>query len=424
MIADRPISLLRRLLAGPRDDFVFRAADSMALPDVDSCALYLHIPFCQNQCPYCPYNTVPHDPALVPAFFEALRREWRLYLPWLRARRITSLYIGGGTPTLVWNELERFLADLRRDLPLAGELAIETNPSAITPDLVRRLRNAGVDLVSLGVQSFADSQLRALGRNYAADILDERIALVAAGGFSGVNLDLMFAFGADPQATFLADLRRAADSGATQITAYPLFQFPYSTIGRHRRLHRLKMPPFRTRRALYFELLDFMRREHFAQVSVWGFTRRAQAPDYSSVTRDAFLGLGPGAASRFPGHFYFNTFALDAYQTRLARAAPATALALPLSPALGHWYWLYWRFYETFIPRAEAEHRMENIWAWPWIKALLTRQNGWTEESAGWRLTDAGAFWIHLLQNHFILNAINRVWTTCRQTPFPREIRI
>lgn len=424
MWTDLPIALLRRILVGPCDDFTFRAARAMQLPNVDSCSLYLHIPFCRNQCPYCPYNTVPHDPARVPAFFDALRREWQLHLPWLRNRRISSLYIGGGTPTLVWDELERFLAGLRRDLPLTGELAIETNPTSITPDLVRRMQDAGIDLVSLGVQSFDDSQLRILGRSYSSDILDERISQVTAGGFSGVNLDLMFAFGSDPGPTFLADLRRAADSGASQITAYPLFRFPYSTIGRHRRIHRLKMPLFRIRRDLYFDLLDFMRNERFSQVSVWGFTRSAQTPGYSSVTRDAFLGLGPGAASRFPGHFYFNTFDLDAYQACFARGEPATALAMPLSPALGNWYWLYWRFYETFIPRAEAERRMEHIRWWPRIKFLLTRRYGWTEESAGWRLTDAGAFWIHLLQNHFILNAIDRVWTACRQTPFPRRIRI
>lgn len=417
------LRLLRRRLTGGADDFTFRPASVPELPELEACDLYIHIPFCRNRCRYCPYNTVPYRPEQTAAFFQALRRELRLYLPWLQRRRIGSIYIGGGTPTVVWPELEAFLAGLFKRLPRHGPVALETNPDEIDDALVSRLRSSGVSLVSLGVQSFDDGQLRFLGRSYPAEILPDKIARLQAGGFAGVNLDLMFAFGAAPERIFAEDLAKAMASGVAQITAYPLFEFPYSQVGEIRRQRHLKMPKLRLRRRLYELLFNTMTGAGWQPRSVWGFSRTA-APAYSSVTRDFFLGLGPGAASRLPNRFYFNTFDNRAYQQRLAERRFPTALGMTLSERLSNWYWLYWRFYETWLPVAEIERRFAAEWAWPPLRKSLDVLHWWEPDGEMRRLTLEGAFWIHLLQNGYILNDIDQVWSSCRREAFPAAIRL
>jgi oxygen-independent coproporphyrinogen-3 oxidase len=287
--------------------------------------LYLHVPFCQNFCPHCPYYKERYEPKLVAPFIAAVRRECRLWANRLGRCRVNSLYIGGGTPLLLGERLVEAIDAIREQFKVEGPVAIELSPSDITEDAVAWLRKANVGMVSLGVQSFSEENLRLIGRNYGPATVSSSIERLMDGRFDVVNLDLMFALPGQRLDSLRFDMDNALASLAHQFTFYPLFTFPHTPAGRARSLTRLQMPNLHQRRLQYRCLHETMAHAGLRRVSVWGFARPG-ATRYSSVTRESYVGLGPGAASCLPGQFLFNTFSWEHYQQRLLKNQFATSL--------------------------------------------------------------------------------------------------
>ena len=150
---------------------------------------YVHVPFCDWICPFCPYNKVRAEETLARRYFAALRREVDQYVAEYRAARgepFTSLYIGGGTPTLYPDEL----ADVIARIPVSGERAVEVLPNHGTPERLDALAGMGVTAVSIGAQSFHDGVLLKLRRPH--DAADSRAAVEnALGRFACVDVDLI-----------------------------------------------------------------------------------------------------------------------------------------------------------------------------------------------------------------------------------------
>ncbi|MFO7674809.1 MAG: radical SAM protein [bacterium] len=411
--------LVRRALSAPGDEYVFRPCRDWQprFDPGDDCGLYIHVPFCRNACPYCPYNTVPWDPALVPGFVAALKAEMGRYREKVGRRRFSSLYIGGGTPTLIAAGLAGVLDEMRRLFELDGPVAIETGPGDVTASRIGELRSLGVDYVSLGVQSFNDRHLATIGRSHGGVEAARAAELLVSAGFRVVNLDLIFALPGQTEDELVADLAAAVALGAGQVTCYPLFTFPYSTVGRFKRLRRLRMPPGATRRRMYYRLSGFLRESGYRRSSVWGFIRPGSAA-YSSVTRDYYLGFGPGAVS-YDGHsFSFNTFPLGEY-TRAARAGLPTALRMEVTDRMRELFWFYWRLYEAEVPaRAGLSRPLVELVRLLGLLGLVRR------EGDRLALNDRGAHWVHLAQNHFALNYVSRVWSACLARPWPGAIRL
>ncbi len=167
------------------------------------------------------------------------------------AAEITSVYIGGGTPTLALDSIARVLMREREQFCLTGVICIETNPADVDDETVRRLHDTGVELVSLGVESFQPENLAVLGRDYKPLVAERALALLGGSNFASINVDIMFALPRQTAADVTADLARAAQLGADQLTTYPLFTFPYTTVGKCLRLTAVRMPNLRMRQARY-----------------------------------------------------------------------------------------------------------------------------------------------------------------------------
>lgn len=178
-----------------------------ALPPL---ALYVHLPWCLKKCPYCDFNSHERQGALPEArYLEALNADLEAALPFVWGRRVVSVFIGGGTPSLFSPEaIARLIGDVRARLPLepGAEITLEANPGTFERDRFRAFREAGVTRLSVGVQSFDDAKLAVLGRVH--DAAQARAALAeAAAHFETFNLDLMYAL---PGQT-LAELGRELD---------------------------------------------------------------------------------------------------------------------------------------------------------------------------------------------------------------------
>lgn len=415
----------RRYLVGPNQHWVFEPpAPGWTPPRLERTSLYLHVPFCRHCCPYCPYTKVTYDEMLVEPYTRAALAEVDWWAATIGSAEITSIYIGGGTPTLALGSIARVLAHVRQRFRLTGDICIETNPADVDDTTVRQLRDAGVVLVSLGVQSFRPENLKLIGRRYEPSAAEHALELLTQSGFASVNVDIMFALPDQTAGDVTADLARAEQLGANQLTTYPLFTFPYTSVGTYLRLTDVRMPDLRLRRAHYRAISAWCATHGFERVSVWSFKRGA-VPRYSSVTRDGYIGVGPGAGSHLPDGFVLNTFDLNSWIRATRAGRTAIALRMPFAGAMSGWWWLYWRFYDTRIPLhgLEAVLGHDASKARRWLRTmeragLALHHDGYVE------LTEPGAFWLHLIQNYFALSYVNTLWTKARCEPWPQAVAI
>lgn len=421
----------RRYLLGRGFRFQFTASEDPGISlerlnasGIEALHIYVHIPFCKHTCPYCPYNKVPWDAELAGQYFPALKAEIITYADVIGRFQVPSIYFGGGSPAISPLDLVDGLTLLREVFLITGDVCLEITPAECSKETLRVLKDAGVSVISVGIQSFKNELLNLIGRSYdgvtALKALKNTVEL-----FENVNVDLMFALPHQTLKELESDLKTAIDNGATQITVYPLFTFPYSTIGRYKRLKRVKMPNFMVRRRQYYFVYDYLVSEGYEPVSVWSFMKKAsnsKSVKYSSVTREYYLGFGAGAGSYFPWGFYLNTFPVQAYIERLSMGKLPTSLEFAFNKRMDDLFWLYWRFYDTVISKQEFEKRFGKD---PKVKRIVEffRKVGFlTDEGGYFRLTKRGAFWIHLAQNYFALNYVNTIWSRALIEPFPELI--
>jgi putative oxygen-independent coproporphyrinogen III oxidase len=188
-------------------------------------SVYVHLPWCLRKCPYCDFNS--HEaPGTIPEreYLDALRADLELSLPWVWGRTVHSVFIGGGTPSLFSPEgIDRLLSDLRACLRLAAdaEITLEANPGTFERQRFRAFRDAGVNRLSLGVQSFHEGALQALGR-----VHDRAQAIAAAQAaredFETFNLDLMVALPGQSMSDLEADLAQALAFDPPHLSVYQL----------------------------------------------------------------------------------------------------------------------------------------------------------------------------------------------------------
>jgi len=223
----RPIIPIRVATASPSPRFPGRpspASEMTALP----LALYIHVPWCVRKCPYCDFNShvsdsngnaIPED-----AYVAALLADLESALPLVWGRRLGSIFIGGGTPSLLSAAaLDRLLAGIRMRLPLTAgaEVTLEANPGTAEAEKFRGFRAAGVTRLSLGIQSFDPQQLRALGRIHDGEEARAAAAL-ARDTFDSFNLDLMYGLPGQTVAAALADVDTALGFAPTHLSCYQL----------------------------------------------------------------------------------------------------------------------------------------------------------------------------------------------------------
>jgi oxygen-independent coproporphyrinogen-3 oxidase len=204
-----------------------------ALPPL---SLYVHLPWCLKKCPYCDFNSHEKRGELQEQdYLAALRADLEAALPFIWGRRVHSVFIGGGTPSLFSPQaIDRLLTDVRARLPLeaACEITLEANPGTFERERFRAYRSAGVTRLSVGVQSFDDAKLRALGRMH--DAAQARAALEEASrSFDSFNLDLMYALPGQTLDELDADLRQALAFEPPHLSIYHLTIEPNTFFAKH-----------------------------------------------------------------------------------------------------------------------------------------------------------------------------------------------
>jgi oxygen-independent coproporphyrinogen-3 oxidase len=219
--------------AAPATHPVRGASGLTSLPPL---SVYVHVPWCVRKCPYCDFNSHAADGDIPErAYLDALRADLEQALPQIWGRQVISVFIGGGTPSLLSAAgLDELLAMLRAYLNLwpDAEITMEANPGTAEAGRFRDYAASGVNRLSLGIQSFDDAQLRALGRIHDADQA-RRAIVMAQSAVARVNLDLMFALPGQSLQACEADVREALSYGTEHLSLYHLTLEPNTVFAKY-----------------------------------------------------------------------------------------------------------------------------------------------------------------------------------------------
>ena len=273
----------------------------LQLPALPPLSLYVHLPWCLKKCPYCDFNShaAPGAGALPEArYLDALRADLEAALPLIWGRPVQTVFIGGGTPSLFSPaSIDQLLGDIRALLPLAAgaEITLEANPGTFEKDRFRAYRAAGVTRLSVGVQSFNDTHLAALGRVH--DGAQARAAVEeAAQAFDTFNLDLMYALPGQEMAALDADLDIALALAPPHLSIYHLTIEPNTVFA--------KYPPVVPEDDLAYAMLDRITERTAAvglqryEISAYARASHECAHNLNYWQFGDYLGIGAGAHSK------------------------------------------------------------------------------------------------------------------------------
>jgi coproporphyrinogen III oxidase-like Fe-S oxidoreductase len=288
--------------------------------------LYAHVPFCEVLCPYCSFNRFPHREDRAMSYFRALREEMRMVAD--LGYRFNSMYIGGGTPTVMVDELVKTIR-LARDLFEIAEVSTETNPNHLTDAVLGPLQGE-VQRLSVGVQSLDDELLRQMKRfdkyGSAASIL--RGLERAQGKLPTFNIDMIFNLPSLTDGILRRDLASLQALGADQVTYYPLMVSPAVEKPLERALGRVDY----RREARQYRLISRTLAPGYNPTSAWAFSRSdASLIDEYIVDYPEYVGIGSGSFSYLGGEIYANTFSLKSYQAAIEAGHPSVDARMELS---------------------------------------------------------------------------------------------
>jgi oxygen-independent coproporphyrinogen-3 oxidase len=410
----------RTLVGGDAWPPTFRPPSDRALRPLPSPNVYVHLPFCETFCPHCPYNKAKADLPVIAAYRGALGREIGDYMARPDALPVSSLYFGGGTPSLTPDLVTDAISKFRPLLAEDAEIAIEVHPAHATRDLLARLRSDGVNRISLGLESLEPAHLKRLGRRYSPDAALRAVEDARAEGFEMVDVNLILGIPGQTVEAFLDGVAKSLAAGADQISAYPLFTFGHTPAGQTRHADTYARADDLVRLRMQRGVSEMTRRAGFRRTSVWSYTRDGVSP-YTTVTRPDYVGFGAGAGSKAGGLVLFNTFSVPAYVEATPRV---TALSYRLSERERKADWLYWQVYNARIERAAYEERFGIPLEGDFGRVLrLLRLAGLLKrEGCDEVLTESGAIWVHRVQSLFSLAGIDAMWTACQKDPWPGDV--
>ena len=200
-------------------------------------SIYVHMPWCVRKCPYCDFNSHEKKAGDLPEeeYCAALLADLEHALPWIWGRRIYSIFFGGGTPSLFSaGSIDRLISDIRSRVTVAAdaEITLEANPGTFEAQKFRDFRSAGVNRLSIGIQSFNDGHLKALGRIHGADEARRAIG-IAQDHFDNLNLDLMYGLPQQTSGEARADIEEGIGWGTAHLSAYQLTLEPNTVFYSH-----------------------------------------------------------------------------------------------------------------------------------------------------------------------------------------------
>jgi len=294
---------------------------------------YLHIPFCASSCDFCAFYQEQPERAEISRYLGSMESEMSYFK---QSKPVDTVFWGGGTPGLLpAGDLLRLGKAMVAQLGKPPEWSVELAPSSVRADKLAALREVGVTRVSMGIQSFDEATLEALGRRHSVRQVRDAWELVRAAGFESINLDLIFAVPGQDEARWEADLREAMLLGPDHLSTYCL-TFEEDT-AMFVKLSKGKVRIDRDLETrLYRRTWELLAEGGYAQYEISNFARPGHECRHNLATWEMhdWVGFGPSAASQHAGRRWSNVADLRKWREGVASGIPAIENVVALSPAL------------------------------------------------------------------------------------------
>jgi oxygen-independent coproporphyrinogen-3 oxidase len=299
--------------------------------------LYVHVPFCATRCTYCDFSSGSLSAGTLERYLVGLEREVAQRGPAAAGLAFTSVFFGGGTPSaLSARHFLRVWRALRANFAIApdAEITLEANPESVRPALLEAWREAGVNRLSMGAQSFVPGELERLGRIHAVTRPAEAIASARAHGFRRLSLDLMFGFPGHTEAAWRHTLERALEIGPEHLSAYCFIPEAGTPLGNAALAGTASLPEPDAQADLYAQLTERLATAGFGCYETSNFCRPGGEARHNLVywLRRPYLGLGPSAHGLVNDARYGNHYALERWAADLERGRLPQAEGEPENP--------------------------------------------------------------------------------------------
>lgn len=383
------------------------AINASTLTSGQPVALYVHIPFCRTLCPFCCFNRYLFKEDKARQYFQSLQRELDLYIQ--RGFKFSSVYFGGGTPPIMMDELLGFIDYLKARFEVK-EISLETTPAEINWRNIELLKGAGINRLSIGVQSFDNDVLKAMGRVPSSGEEAREKVLMAEGNFATVNIDLIFNLPFQSLEQFAADIGTFKSLRIDQATFYPLMASPHKKSALERRFNRVDTS---REKQFYDIILERVYSDGYKASTAWCFSRGDRMIDEYIIDYDDYIGLGSGSVSIVNGNFYVNTFSLPRYDELVSQDKLPIIGWRKLTDKENLRYYLLTRLFGLTLDRGEFRERFKtDIHRKLGTELRFLKLFGLVEGQDKLRVTRKGMFPVNIMMREFF-TALNSLREYC-----------
>jgi oxygen-independent coproporphyrinogen III oxidase len=279
-------------------------------------ALYVHIPFCTQMCRYCNFYSEPIASHDVAAVVSALIAEIVKY----KSQLIRTVYIGGGSPSCLPPEhLLRLIDKITEYWPNPIEFTVELNPGQVSQETLKELYRRGINRLSIGAQSFNQSELKFLGRGHDVNAIASTVKTAQQIGFDNISLDLIFAIPGSTIESWSQSLDSAIDLAVQHVSAYSLTYEKGTPLEKLCSLGEVEVIGEETDRQMYELAIDELARAGFAQYEISNFAKPEFECQHNLIywANKPYIGIGPGASSYWQGSRTTNISDIEKYVTAI-----------------------------------------------------------------------------------------------------------
>ncbi len=359
-------------------------------------SLYIHIPFCRTLCPFCCFNRYLFKEDKARKYFKSLRKELDFYIQ--RGFRFSDFYFGGGTPTMLMDELIDFINYLKKNFEVK-RISLETTPREISQENIDLLKAAGINRLSIGVQSFDNSILKTMGRLFISGEETKERLLIAQGKFDTVNVDFVFNFPGQSIEQFEADIQVFKDLSIDQATFYPLMASPHKRDAMERKFNQVDTSQ---EKRFYDVILREVYAAGYTAATAWCFSRGDRMIDEYIIDADDYIGIGTGSVSIVKGNFLVNSFSLDRYETLVNSGKLPIVGWRKLSPGEHLRYYLLTKLFGLEVDESKFRRRFHaDINGKLGKELLLLRLSGVVQGRNKITVTEKGMYPVSIMMREF-----------------------
>ena len=286
---------------------------------------YIHIPFCEHICHYCDFNKMFLKGQPVEGYLQALEKEMKLTLEQAPTDKLTTIFVGGGTPTSLNEQQLIILCNIISTLlPFernAVEYTFEANPGDLSLEKLHILKEAGVNRISFGVQSFNDELLKTIGRTHQPKDVFDSIDKARKAGFENISIDLMYGLPGQSKEVFLQSLQEAFKLDLPHYSSYSLIVEPKTVFYNMMQKNKLHLPTQDVEAEMYELLMDEMEKHGLLQYEISNFAKKGFDSKHNTTywNNDYYYGFGAGAHSYINGERIGNYGPLKKYMEPLEK---------------------------------------------------------------------------------------------------------